>query len=429
MNFDWKTALALAGLQNPGVPGFDADTQDQNHKNEKAERQAELQDQTAERADRMQERQNREEELYDRGTEAMDESRWDRAVESFGRVAEMKGRRADGSLYWKAYAQNKLGQRSEALATLGVLVKAYSQSRWNKDAKALQVEIQQAAGHPVSPDTESNEDLKLMAINGLLSSDPDRALPLLEKILLGNQSLKVKERALFVLAQSGSPKARDIMAQLARGQGNPDLQKKAIRNMGLFGGTESRKLLSEIYASSSDLSIKKTIIQSLFVGGERGLIFDLAKNEKNPELRIDAIRQLGIMGGQEELWQIYQAEPSVGVKAKILQSMFVGGNVNKLADVARSEKSPELRRAAIHSLGLMGGKKTGEILVSIYSTDKDPEVRHTAINGLFIQGNAKALVELARRENDPGMKKEIVSKLSLMGSKEAMEYMMEILNK
>jgi hypothetical protein len=41
--------------------------------------------------------------------------------------------------------------------------------------------------------------------------------------------------------------------------------------------------------------------------------------------------------------------------------------------------------------------------------------------------NAKALVALARRETNPELKKAIISKLSLMRSKEAASYLMEYL--
>jgi len=375
----------------------------------------------------------REESLYDRGTEALDHNRWDQALEAFNQVVELHGRRNDGALYWKAYAQNKLGQRTEALATLAELNKSFPQSRWINDAKALEVEIRPQIGRPVTPESESDEDLKLMAINGLLNSDPERAIPMLEKILGGNQSPnltpKLKERALFVLSQSDSPKAREIIGRIARGQSNPDLQRKAIQYLGLFGGKESRKLLADIYATSSDVALKKTILRSFMTSGERALLFDAAKGEKNPELRLEAIRQLGVMGGQSELWEIYQIEPSVEVKEQILHSMFVGGNSDKLVELARNEKDPRLRRAAIQSLGLMGGKKTGDALVSIYNSDRDPESRKAVIRGLFVQGNARALVELARKETDPGMKKQIIQQLSVMGSKEATDYLMEIINK
>jgi len=44
-----------------------------------------------------------------------------------------------------------------------------------------------------------------------------------------------------------------------------------------------------------------------------------------------------------------------------------------------------------------------------------------------MQHNARALVELARAEKDPSMKKELVSKLSTMKAPEATDYMLELL--
>jgi len=372
---------------------------------------------------------SREDNLYQRGTKAMDDKRWDRAIEAFDEAAKLGGSRKDGALYWKAYAQNKQGLRPEALSTLQELQKGFPNSRWLNDAKVLEAEVRQAAGQPVRPENESDEDIKLIALNSLLNTDSERALPMLEKFLQGNNSPRLKEKALFVLSQSGSPRARDIVAQIARGNSNPDLQMKALRNLGIFGGKESRQVLADIYASSSDVAVKRAILQSFMVAGERERLFTAAKSEKVPELRMEAIRQLGVMSAQTELWELYQAESSIEVKEKILHSMFVGGNAERLIEVARNEKDPRLRRAAIHSLGIMGSRVSADALVSIYENDKDAEIRKQVIQGLFVQGNAKALVALARKETDPGLKKEIVSKLSVMGSKDALEYLMEILNK
>ena len=58
-------------------------------------------------------------------------------------MIELKGTKADAALYWKAYAQNKLGQRPEALATINILLKDYPKSRYLSDAKALEVEVKQ----------------------------------------------------------------------------------------------------------------------------------------------------------------------------------------------------------------------------------------------------------------------------------------------
>jgi HEAT repeat protein len=107
--------------------------------------------------------------------------------------------------------------------------------------------------------------------------------------------------------------------------------------------------------------------------------------------------------------------------------MFLSGDSSRLIEIARSDNNPELRTAAIQSLGLMGGNGKGDELVGIFENDKDQHVRKAVLNALFLQQNGKALVDLARREKDPGMKKEIVSKMALVHSPDVEKYMMELL--
>jgi HEAT repeat protein len=96
---------------------------------------------------------------------------------------------------------------------------------------------------------------------------------------------------------------------------------------------------------------------------------------------------------------------------------------------AQSEKDPELRRAAIRNLGLVHSADSGKALQSIYAKETDRGAREEVLNAFFLQGNATALVAIARNEKDPELKKAAVQKLSLMNSKEGTEYLMEILQK
>jgi HEAT repeat protein len=173
--------------------------------------------------------------------------------------------------------------------------------------------------------------------------------------------------------------------------------------------------------------VKKSVLKSNMIAGDRTRLLALAKGESNTELRADAVLQLGVIGARNELTELYGSEPSVEVRKKILQAMFIGGSVDKLGEIARTERNPDLRATAIRNLGLTGGTRSAQMLVTIYETDTNGEVRHAVINGLFLQGNAKALVDLARREKDPDLKKQIISKLSIMGSKDAADYLMELL--
>jgi tetratricopeptide (TPR) repeat protein len=366
---------------------------------------------------------------YERGSRALDKRQWDEAAARFTEVVATGKSKADGALYWKAYALSKLGRSQEATASLDELAKTYPQSRWLNDAKALRVEVAQAAGKPVSPENTADDDIKLMALNALMQSDPERSIPLLEKILQTQSSPKLRERALFVLSQSDSPKAREAVVRVAKGGANPDLQLKAVRSLGIYGGKENRQYLSDIYSSTNDIAVKKQVLNSFMTSGERDRILAVAKSEPNVDLRKEAIHYLGTMGANSQLAEMYTSETSTEIRARILQAMFVSGNTTKLIEIAKTEKDPELRKRAIHHLGTSGGQQATDALVAIYGSATDAETKKRVLEALFVQGSARQIVEVARKETDPELKKQAVQRLSHMQSKEALDFLMELVNK
>jgi HEAT repeat protein len=407
----------------------DREQEAQDREQERRDREQEARDREQEKKDREQERIERQGELYDEGREALDEDRYDRAAGKFSELAELNGPQTDAALYWKAYAENKLGKRDSALTTIADLKKRFPQSRWIKDSGALEIEVRQSTGQPAHPESQPDEELKMLAIQGLMNSDPQRALPLLEKVLNGPATPKEKSKALFVIAQNGSPQSREILGRIARGQSNPDLQRKAVEYLGMFGGQESRKTLAEIYASSTDESVKRAIIRSYMIAGDREHLLAAAKSEKDASLRAEAIRQLGIVHAPEELRQLYKTETSPEVKKDILQAFFLSGDAKFLAEAALGEKDTDIRRSAIRNLGLIGSPEAKDALEQIYAKETDRENKEAVLNAFFIQGNAHALVLIARSEKDPQLKKSAVSKLAIMNSKEGNDYLMEILQK
>jgi hypothetical protein len=419
--------VAAASWQDQSSADREQEARDREQ--EKRDREQEARDREQERRDREQEHLERLDELYSEGREALDEDRYDRAAEKFSELASLNGPQTDAAMYWKAYSENKLGKRDSALATIADMEKKYAQSRWIKDAKALEIEVRQSTGHPANPDTQDTDDLKMLALQGIMQSDPQRGVPMVENFLNGPGSPKLKSKALFLLGQNGSSQAREVLAKIAKGQSNPDLQRKAVEYLGMFGGQQSRQTLAEIYASTSDVAVKRAIIRSYMIGGDKEHLFAAAKGEKDPSLRADAIRQLGLVHAPEELRQLYKAETAPEVKKDILQAFFLSGDAKFLAEAAQSEKDAEIRRTAIRNLGLIGSPEAKEALLAIYAKETDRENKETVLNALFIQGNAHALVTIARGEKDPQLKKTAVSKLALMNSKEGNDYLMEILQK
>jgi hypothetical protein len=309
--------------------------------------------------------------LYEQARTAIENNQFDLAVREFNRLTEQVKNysRADAALYWKAYGQSKLTLDDDALKTITELSKQFANSTWVRDAKALAVEIQQAAGQPVSADLQNDEELKLLALRGVMQTDPDKGVQVIEKMLAGGATPRVRDRALFVLAQSRSPKAHDIIASTAKNNTNPDMQIRAIRYLGMMRTSDYDDLMAGIYRSSADASVKRAI----------------------------------------------------------LQSYFQNGSVDKLAEIARTEKDVDLRRTAIRNLGMMNRLGTTEMLVGIYRSDSSADVRREVVNSLFMHHDARALVDLARAEKDPSLKRELVSKLSVMKAPEATDYMLELL--
>ena len=309
--------------------------------------------------------------LYEQARNAIENNQFDLAVRELNRLTEdlKVSSRADAALYWKAYSQSKLTLDEDALKTIAELSKEFANSPWVKDARALALEIQQSVGQPVSADLQNDEELKLLALRSVMQTDPDKGVPIIEKMLAGGATPRVRDRALFVLAQSRSPKAHDIIANTAKNNANPDLQIRAIRYLGMMRTSDYNDLLAGVYRSSADPSVKRAI----------------------------------------------------------LQSYSQNGNADKLGELARTERDPDLRRMAIRNLGMMNRPGTSETLVAIYKADSSSDVRREVVNSLFVHRDAKALVGLAKAEKDPALKRDIVSKLGTMKAPEATDYMLELL--
>jgi hypothetical protein len=260
---------------------------------------------------------------YAAGTRAMDEHRWPDAVSAFDRVINEKGKRVDSALYWKAYSLKKLGKMPLAIATCDQLRSQFADSAWNRDCTVVSVDGQvdpKAIADQVNRSMDqvrtyvkvapygvymdggssgvargSDEDLKLLALNSLLNRDPATALPLLRGILSGNQPINVKKHALFVLAQSKSPEAEGILHDAALGKLDPQLQGEAIRSMAVFQGKRANDTLAEAYRTTTDPKIKKSIISAMFITRDAPRMVEMARNEKDLELKRSIVSQLALM--------------------------------------------------------------------------------------------------------------------------------------
>ncbi|MDW5264849.1 MULTISPECIES: HEAT repeat domain-containing protein [Acidobacteriaceae] len=257
---------------------------------------------------------------YAAGTRAMNEQRWQDAIRAFDKVIAAKEKRSDAALYWKAYSLNKLRRHSDAAAICNTLHAQYADSPWNKDCDVLSIsnpdininlsdKITQSMNIHVNPDVHidpivipninvdinNNPDMKILALNSMLNQDPAKAIPILRGILNGNQSIGVKKHAIFVLAQSKSPEARAMLHDAVTGKMDLELQRQAITMMALFQGKRDDDTLAEVYRTTSDRQIKKSIISAFFLTQDAPHLVELARSEKDLQLKRTIVAQLSVM--------------------------------------------------------------------------------------------------------------------------------------
>jgi len=83
-------------------------------------------------------------------------------------------------------------------------------------------------------------------------------------------------------------------------------------------------------------------------------------------LRKEAIRNLGVTGGQAELQPLYAKETDRGVKERNIERLFYWRRRERPdCGGAKAEKDPELKKKAVEKLSLMGSKEANEYLMEL----------------------------------------------------------------
>jgi tetratricopeptide (TPR) repeat protein len=386
---------------------------------------------------------------YERGISSLDSGRYDRAVEAFDKVIAAGGKKVEGATYWKAYALSRLGKRDEAIRTLEELQKKFPSSRWTTDAKVLLIDVRQASGQPVSADVAGDEELKLIALNGLMMRDPETAIPMVEKLLAGSASPKLKERGLFVLAQSASPRAKTLLADIAKGKGNPDLQLKALDYLGAFGSGPDVPLLVDVYKSTGDVDVKKRVIRSLGMSGRRGVVFggyigmdysDAATNlaigqaydvlerskvdierarvqaeSERARAQADVERQRAVVAGRAadrgSTNFTTMAPSAASTERQKAREAKAKEAADALWQLYSAESSLELKREILSN---MRHSSQADRLMQIARTDGNADLRRAAVQGLAFERSPKSaevMLGLYKEEKDPAVRRQILDSL------------------
>jgi hypothetical protein len=195
---------------------------------------------------------------------------------------------------------------------------------------------------------------------------------------------------------------------------------------------DTPKILLEIYSSTTDPAVKRAVLDTFTNNRDKDRLLQVLKVERDGNLRSRAIERLGDVDGQPELWQIYQSETTTDGKVAVLNAMAHNGNLDKLAEVARTDKEPKVRQKAIEIISEQDAGSPMTVLTSLYTSEQDEKVKQTIIDHLSNRrGDCKPLVDVARSEKDIHMKLRLVERLSNMARscQAASDYLTELLSR
>jgi HEAT repeat protein len=361
--------------------------------------------------------------LYWQGQAALKQSDWSTALQRFQDLEKLlrknEPKSVDAALYWEAYALAQAKRTGEAKGVIARLHREFPESRWSRDADTLLAQTRPAAQGEAGL---ADEELADIAVQGLMNAPPERALPVLKKVLASQRSIKVKKRALFVLSQLETDEAMKVVLDTAKSSREPELRREAINMLGVSGTQSAVEGLVDIYATSSSADEKKRVIEAWLVADRKDLVLKAARSETDPKLRHKAIETLGAMEASDELAQLFATTQDAGNREAIIEALGVAENVGALKSIASNASLPEDERTeAMQALGVAGDEEGAAALVELYGKANTPGLREAALQGLLIADDAEAVKKLYRNARSAEEKKAVLRVLTSMDDDSAID--------
>jgi len=206
----------------------------------------------------------------------------------------------------------------------------------------------------------SDATVRIEALGSLIESHGDRAIPLLKDIAFDDKSPDEARRAVWLLAQSRRPEARNTVYEVAR-RGAEPVRLVAIREIGRFDGPTVSAELMQAYSTAGTPRIKRQVVSSLGERADNISLFRIAKGESDPNVRNMAIVTLGRTGAHDQLRTLYVQTPRDS-RGAVLGALFAARDDDELIHIARTERDPILRARARQQLRMLATPKAIQYL-------------------------------------------------------------------
>jgi HEAT repeat protein len=316
---------------------------------------------------------------------------------------------------------------------------ALSQVEGRRGAEAL---IRLARTHP-------DPKVREKALFWLAQSDEVTAddIQAIVDIIISDSETKVRQHGVFALSQIEGRRGAEALIDLVRTHPDPNVREKI-----LFWLAQTEQVTAgdiraivEIIDSDSEARVREQGVFALSqVEGRLGAdaLIALARKHPNPEVREKALFWLAqgdevTAGDIQAIVEIVSSDSDTKVREHgvfALSQIEGCKGVEALVNFARSHNDPRIREKAVFWLVQGGGIESGVVqvadIVKIVLNDSNRKVQESALFALSQIPDGQgvdALAEIAQSHPEPRMRKQAVIMLQRVGDERAQEALLKII--
>jgi HEAT repeat protein len=221
---------------------------------------------------------------------------------------------------------------------------------------------------------DPDKEVREQAVFWLSQVRDDRAVTMLEEILRTSNDEGIKDKALFALSQHNSGRGSQILRDFIEREGSSDeLKGKAIFWLGQKNSVENNAYLRTLYTRLKSDELKDKVIFSLSqrrgMGNEKWMMDIVTNPRETIEMRKKALFWAGQNASViPELIPFYDKLTEREMKEQmifVLSQRKSDAATDKLFDIAKNDRDPELRKKAIFWLGQSRDPRVQQFLLDI----------------------------------------------------------------
>lgn len=412
--------------------------------------------------------------LYRTAQRLINDREYRRAADMLASLADKypSGDRAGDALYWQAWSLYHLGKdnaNQRDLAQAQDVLTRYNQNygkdaQHASDATDLYTQIRSAQAKLGNADAASDiaqragslrqqssctgskndEEMRMAALDGLLSMNAEDAIPILESVLKQRDPCKIelRKRAVFTLAQKRGPNVVSTLLDVAKNDPSTDVRGDAIFWLGSSRAEQAVPALDSIIFQSKDDEVRKKAIFALSQQRRdlaKQTLQRVAQDEKIPEdIRGDAIFWLGQNGiaDLDYFKTLFRTTRNQDLRSRILNGVATGhdpGAAAWLLDVARDKSfDMDTRKNAIFWAS-QRREMDLNTLSSLYDQSRGEDELQEQVLFIYSQRREPAavdkLIAVARNDSNLDMRKKALFWLGQKNDPKAKAFLLELVNK